>query len=156
MVNMEYSNSSLWYSLSSFKQKPSNNHKWCLSSLKTSDYIDQYSRTKLTRRCKQGFKLTLSISRETLLHLSIRSGLYNSRINQHWTTFFCQVCQSNVQRLFPASDYVVWTALSALIWFDYCMLGSSQKLEGAIEYLIIGNEKSICWLEIWIVELECY
>lgn len=153
MINLEYSKSSLWHSLSSFKQKPSDNHKWHLSSLKASDYIDQYSRTKLTRRCKQGFKLTLSISTETLLHLSIRSGFYNSRSTNNKPHFFAK----SVNQMFSGSSQLT-TMLSELwvIWFDYCMLGSSQKLGGATEYLIIGSEKHICWLEIWILELECY
>ena len=41
------------------------------------------------------------------------------------------------------------TMLSELcptIWFDYGVLGNSQKLAGAAKHLIDGNEKLICQL----------
>ena len=52
--------------------------------------------------------------------------------------------QLNVRRLLAASDYVVWTVLDDLIWFDYRALASSRKLGGTAEHLIDGSEKRIC------------
>ena len=68
----------------------------------------------------------------------------NAKFNQQNECFFC--CrQSNVRRLFPASDYCRVLFRSVRTVFSYSLpparSGSSRRLGGAGEHLIVGSEK---------------
>ena len=56
--------------------------------------------------------------------------------------------QSNVQWLLPDFDYyqALFHCLNSAHKFDYHMLSSSWKLEGAAEHLIFVSKKCICRL----------
>ena len=101
--------------------------------------------------CSQRETLVSAPSCKVLHHLSSNNitapfnkwtwGLYNSKLNRQCLFLYCQ---SNVWQLLPASDYcqALYSCLNCAQRFDYCVLSSSWKLEGAAKHLIYGRENA--------------